>query len=430
MRLHRPFALLIGIAGTAALAYACSSKGSTNPPPPHTYTITKFGGDSQVGAAGTALGAVLVVYVKDERDSSVAGATVTWTAATGGGNVASATSLTDLDGHATIQRTLGPAAGFQTTTASLSGATGSPITFTSISQVQGAFTIAAGTGSGQSDTVLSQLGAPFQATVTDHLGAPVAGVIVSFNVTAGGGTLTQAADTSDVGGHVTTTLTLPSSAGAKTVQARVTGLLGSPVSFNATATAGNAVQLVKSTGDSQGGLISVPLPAPHLVLVQDAYGNGVSGVAIQWVAGVGGGSVSSTGPTSNGTGTVSITRTLGASLGVQADTAKASLSGSPIVFTSFGDSVAHTAAVTVGPGIIYTPNSSKVGSIGKGGTVTWTFNGGTHSVAWQTGPGTLPTSSAVMSSGTYSVTFTTPGTYTYECAVHGAAMTGTVVVTP
>lgn len=266
--------------------------------------------------------------------------------------------------------------------------------------------------------------------MTDHLGAPVAGVIVSFNVTAGGGSLSQAADTSDVSGHVTTILTLPSVAGGKTVQASVTGLLGSPVSFNATATSGNASLLVKSTGDSQGGLISVPLAAPHSVLVRDAHGNGVSGFAIQWVAGVGGGSVSNTGPTSDGTGTVSITRTLGGTLGVQADTAKASLSGSPIVFTSFGDSVAHTAAVTVGPGIVYTPNSSKVGSIGKGGTVTWTFNGGSHSVAWQTAPGTLPTSSAIMTSGTYSVTFKTPGTYTYQCAVHGAAMTGTVVVTP
>jgi plastocyanin len=29
---------------------------------------------------------------------------------------------------------------------------------------------------------------------------------------------------------------------------------------------------------------------------------------------------------------------------------------------------------------------------------------------------------------TYSFTFTTPGTYHYDCAVHGVAMTGTIVV--
>lgn len=430
MSLRRPLALCFSVTGAAALVYACSSKGSTNPPPPHTYTITKFGGDSQVGAAGTALGAVLVVYVKDERDSSVAGATVTWSAATGGGNVASGTSQTDLDGHATILRTLGPAAGFQSTTASLSGATGSPVTFTSISQIQGAFTIAPGGGGGQSDTVLSTLATPLQVSVADHVGAPVAGVVVTFSVFSGGGSLTQVHDTTDASGHATAKLTLPSTAGAQSVHASVTGLVNSPASFSATANPGNPTQVIKSTGDSQGGLVSVALAAPHVVLVQDAHGNGVPGTVIQWVAGTGGGSVSNTGPTSDPSGAVSITRTLGASLGVQADTAKASLAGSPIVFTSFGDSVAHTAAVTVGPGIVFSPNSSKVGSIGKGGTVTWTFNGGTHSVQWQTAPGTLPTSSSIMSSGTYSVTFTQPGTYTYDCAVHGTAMSGTIIVRP
>jgi plastocyanin len=29
---------------------------------------------------------------------------------------------------------------------------------------------------------------------------------------------------------------------------------------------------------------------------------------------------------------------------------------------------------------------------------------------------------------TYSVTFRNPGTYTYDCGVHGSAMTGQVVV--
>ncbi|HKR54818.1 MAG TPA: plastocyanin/azurin family copper-binding protein [Gemmatimonadales bacterium] len=429
MRLHRPLALLIGIAGTAALAYSCSSKGSTNPPPPHTYTISKFGGDSQVGSAGTTLGAVLVVYVKDERDSSASGQTVTWTAATGGGNVASGTSLTDLDGHATIQRTLGPAAGFQTTTASLSGATGSPITFTSISQIQGAFTIAAGTGSGQSDTVLTQLSAPFQATVTDHLGAPVAGVVVSFNITAGGGSLSQSADTSDGSGHVTTVLTLPSVAGGKTVQAAVTGLIGSPVSFTATAMPGNATQMAKSAGDSQAGVISAALPNPHAVVVKDAHGNAVGSFKVRWVAGTGGGSVSDTAPVTNASGIASTIRTLGSTLGTQTDTASATLTGSPVIFVSTGDSVPALAAVTVGPGISYAPTSV---TVSNGGKVTWTWASGSiaHSVNWLTAPGTLPTSSGIQTTGTYQVTFTMPGTYTYDCLVHGEAMTGTVIVRP
>jgi plastocyanin len=34
----------------------------------------------------------------------------------------------------------------------------------------------------------------------------------------------------------------------------------------------------------------------------------------------------------------------------------------------------------------------------------------------------------VKSSGTYAVKFDTAGVYQYDCAVHGSAMTGTIVV--
>src|SRR5690348_345285 len=428
MRFTRPLVFSFGLAGAGALIYACSSKGSTNPPPP-TYTISKLSGDNQVGSANAALGANLVVTVVDQNNAPAAGQTVTWSAATGGGSVTSGTSQTDASGNAAIGRTLGPAAGLQTTTASLSGATGSPISFTSISQIQGAFTIAAGTGGGQSDTILSQLANPFQATVTDHLGAPVAGVIVSFNVTAGGGTLSQAADTSDAGGHVTATLTLPSTAGIKTVQASVTGLQGSPVSFNATATSGNATQMAKSAGDSQQALVSTALANPHAVVVKDAHGNVVAGFKVHWAAGTGGGSVSDTAPVTNGSGLATTIRTLGSTLGDQTDTAHAALSGSPIVFVSTGDSVAFTGAVTVGPGIVFAPGSV---TITHGGTVTFTWAAASiaHGVHWVSGPGTLPVDSPTQASGNYQATLNTAGTYAYNCSVHGAAMSGTITVRP
>jgi plastocyanin len=62
-------------------------------------------------------------------------------------------------------------------------------------------------------------------------------------------------------------------------------------------------------------------------------------------------------------------------------------------------------------------------------TWTWTKTGSTsHSVRSE--GATSFTSSAVLtgSGKTYSVTFTTPGTYEYDCAVHGEAMSGTIVV--
>jgi plastocyanin len=70
-------------------------------------------------------------------------------------------------------------------------------------------------------------------------------------------------------------------------------------------------------------------------------------------------------------------------------------------------------------------------TVAVGQTVTWTWtNTGSepHSVRSEGSPSF--TSSAVMTGNgsTYSFTFTTPGTYQYDCAVHGAAMSGTIVV--
>jgi len=74
-------------------------------------------------------------------------------------------------------------------------------------------------------------------------------------------------------------------------------------------------------------------------------------------------------------------------------------------------------------------------SVGVGATLTWTWNsctgdgyGGSmctsHSVKFDDGV----SSSRIQSSGTFSRTFNTAGTYSYHCAVHGTAMAGTIVV--
>ena len=421
MPMHRPLALLIGIAGTAALAYSCSSKGSTNPPPPHTYTITKFGGDSQVGAAGTALGAVLVVYVKDERDSSVSGATVTWTAVTGGGNVASGTSLTDLDGHATIQRTLGPAAGFQTTTASLSGATGSPVTFTSISQIGGAFQIAATSGTPQTDTVLATL-QPFVVTVTDYQHNPVPGVLVSFFALTGDHTSPTSAVT-DGSGHASTTMTLDSVAGPKLVAATVTGLVGSPVSLNATASSGHPVSLTRSSADAQVGPVSGVLAAPLAVQVQDAHGNPVGGVTVNWTSTTGLLSAAST-QSNSATGVASVTKTLGAAPGVGYDTATATgLTGSPVAFT---DTAAAVVGITVGDDH-FTPQFDTV-AVGTFVKFTW-VGAVAHTVTWNAAPAGNPQGAGAQQTGTLTVRLTDLGNYAYYCQIHGspgAGMYGTI----
>ena len=72
-----------------------------------------------------------------------------------------------------------------------------------------------------------------------------------------------------------------------------------------------------------------------------------------------------------------------------------------------------------------------VDTVAVNGTVTWTWAAGAdlpHSVQSLGSPSF--TSSGILSGtgNTYQFTFTAPGTYQYDCAVHGQLMTGRIVV--
>jgi plastocyanin len=61
-------------------------------------------------------------------------------------------------------------------------------------------------------------------------------------------------------------------------------------------------------------------------------------------------------------------------------------------------------------------------------TWTWTNTGSTpHTAESEDSPSFTSSETLTGSGKTYSVTFTSPGTYSYDCAVHGMAMTGRVV---
>jgi probable HAF family extracellular repeat protein len=69
-----------------------------------------------------------------------------------------------------------------------------------------------------------------------------------------------------------------------------------------------------------------------------------------------------------------------------------------------------------------------VDTVAVGTKVTWTWVRGSHSVQ-SVGMPSFPSSSVVNSAGAiYNFTFSEPGTYRYNCAVHPRSMTGRVVV--
>lgn len=94
-----------------------------------------------------------------------------------------------------------------------------------------------------------------------------------------------------------------------------------------------------------------------------------------------------------------------------------------------------TAAVTVGDIFFQSGHNGSrnpaVDTVAVNGTVTWTWattEALPHSV--QSIGSTSFTSSGILTGAgqSYSFTFTAPGTYQYDCAVHGQMMTGSIVV--
>ncbi len=80
-------------------------------------SIAIVSGDGQSAAAASALANPLVVRVLDSHGNGVAGVTVGWTVAAGGGAVSPASSTTDSTGAAQATLVLGPAPGLNTVTA-------------------------------------------------------------------------------------------------------------------------------------------------------------------------------------------------------------------------------------------------------------------------------------------------------------------------
>ena len=101
------------------------------PPTQH----SKNAGDAQSAAAGSVLPVPFAVLVQDQYDNPVESVTVNWTVASGGGSLSVPSSKTNGSGVARVTLTLGPNAGSNGVSASVSGITGG-LVFTASAVVQ------------------------------------------------------------------------------------------------------------------------------------------------------------------------------------------------------------------------------------------------------------------------------------------------------
>lgn len=152
---------------------------------------------------------------------------------------------------------------------------------------------------------------------TDEDSVPVAGVPVTIEVVAGGGTVASGPFVSDDDGLVSVAWTLGTTAGVQQLRASI----GVDTAFaTATARPGPVAQIQKIGGEAQEGPAGSELPDSLVVRVVDGFDNPIENALVVWAA-PGGGTVTPVTTTTDATGLAAAAWRLGGASGPQAVTA-------------------------------------------------------------------------------------------------------------
>lgn len=267
--------------GALVVLQACSDSG-TEPSSP--AALVAGGGDTQTGTVGAALATPLLVRVSDQRGQPMSGVPVTWSVTAGGGSLSPASTTTTASGEATSTWMLGTSVEQNTATATVAGL--SPVTFT-----------ATGEAGPVTQLILSPDSVMLQAGETQRF----------------------AAEASDQFGNVVTPEIRWSSSDTAVARVDQEGLANTRKARAATITAtadgasatakvfvmpGKPAELSRRAGDGQTARAATAVSDSLVVMVTDAFENGVAGVAVTWTVEQGAGSISPTTSSSDSSGTV------------------------------------------------------------------------------------------------------------------------------
>ncbi|HYR06335.1 MAG TPA: hypothetical protein VEQ60_01125 [Longimicrobium sp.] len=267
--------------------------------------------------------------------------------------------------------------------------------------------------------------------ITDQRGKPMAGLVVTFAVSAGGGTVAVASATTDAAGRASAgTWTLGAVAGVNTVTASHGGLR--PVQFMATGQARvpTTVTALSATTQTAPALAAVP-EAPS-VRVADQTGRVMAGVAVGFAITAGGGTVAPASVATNAQGVAAAaTWTLGAA---QQNTVTATVVGlAPVTFNATAQRIPATITATsatsqsavAGTAVPQAPAvrvNDQTGAPLAGATVTFAVTGG-GSVA----SATATTDAAGLASAGSWTLGATPGENTVTATVGALSVTFTAM---
>lgn len=284
-----------------------------------------------------------VVRVVDGFGNPVPSVPVRFRVLEGGGTVEPEEVVTDAEGRAAPQRwTLGPEAGPQVLQARVEGI--EAIRVTVDGREGGAAHLRAIQGDDQQGAPGESLALAPAVRVEDAAGNPLAGVEVTFDVVAGGGSVEPGEVLTDAQGVAEVeTWTLGEQPGEHVVEARVEGL--EPVHFNANAVEGTAMDLIRHRGDDQTGPVGEPLSVRPAVRLVDGSGEPVAGHTIAFTVEEGSGAVDPDTAVTDQEGVADVEWTLGPEPGLQ--TLAAAADGF--------DRVVFTATAQPGPPAVVEP---------------------------------------------------------------------------
>ncbi len=204
----------------AGVACGNGTRGGTGTVPVVTLGKTpSASGDVQTGVVGTALLNLLRVVVEEDGVPQP-GVEVLWSVETGGGSVTAA-DTTNLSGVAVATWTLGTIAGNQSVTATLAGATGSPVAFVATATPGPATGLNRLAGDNQSTVPTGVFPNPLRVKVVDQYGNPVQGTTVDWTTT--GGLTVTPSTISDNKGESSNTAAAGGTTGPGTVVATLSG---------------------------------------------------------------------------------------------------------------------------------------------------------------------------------------------------------------
>ncbi len=264
--------------------------------------VNPSAGNNQTGNAGTTLPTpITIVATNPYTGKAVPGVTVTFSDGGKGGVFGNPTGVTDSNGQASTSYKLPNLP--QTVSITVSSPGYASAAFTEHDVVGPVASMSFVSGSKQIGTVGTTLPLPLIVRAKDAVGNLVTGASVSLTDGAGG-TFSPNPAITDSTGQATTTYTLPTVAQSLTVTASV-GSVTVKASEQATAGAATAFSLVQ--GNNQSAHVNTKLAKALIVSVTDKYGNGISGLTVNFTDNGAGGTFSTTTPITNNHGQASVT---------------------------------------------------------------------------------------------------------------------------